>query len=80
MNIKDIITRWRKSLAEKRVKHIERDAEERFQLQESNGQLWLTYCGALVCPTTMLKDDAIASVNVMRIMYIERKKKDEGEI
>ena len=79
MNIKDIITKWRKHLAEKRAEHRIREAEDRYQLQEYNSQLWLTYCGALVCPTTMLKDDAIAAVNVMRFMYIERKKKDEGE-
>jgi hypothetical protein len=46
--------------------------EEIFQLKEHDNQIWLTVNGGLVCPTTMLKEDAVIAINMMRVMYMDR--------
>ena len=79
MNVRDIISRWRDSRRKEKAFRLIEETREIFQLQEYDAQIWLTYRGALICPTTMLKGDAIESVNAMRTMYINRNKEDEGE-
>lgn len=79
MNIRELITRWRDSRRKEKAFRLIEESREIFQLQEYDAQIWLTYRGALICPTTMLKHDAIESVNAMRTMYFDRNKDDEGE-
>ena len=46
--------------------------EEIYQLKEHDNQIWLVINGGLVCPTNMLKDDAVIAINMMRVMYMDR--------
>lgn len=80
MNITERIKQWKKSFDAKKIERIEEESKEIYQLKEYGSQLWLTYRGALVCPTTLLAGDAIVSVNTMRKLYIERAKINEREI
>ena len=51
----------------------ERDANAIFQITEYSGDLWLTYNGALVCPTEMLYgDDSVKALKEIRELYVER--------
>ena len=43
-----------------------------YQLCEFNGEIWLTYGGNLVCPSSMLKDEPVEAVEKMRDLYIGR--------
>lgn len=79
MNIIEHIKQWKKSFDAKKIERIEEESKEIYQVKEFESQLWLTYRGALICPTKLLEGDAIASLNVMRSMYIERAKKNERE-
>ena len=45
---------------------------EVFQLKEHDNQLWLTVNGGLVCPASMLKEEPVVAVNMMRVMYMDR--------
>lgn len=47
-------------------------AAELYQVREYNGELWLTYSGNLVCPSSMLKDEPVEAVRKMRELYVER--------
>ena len=47
-------------------------ANETYDVKIYEGELWLTFCGALVCPCSWLKDDAIEAVGKMRELYIKR--------
>lgn len=49
-----------------------RESEEKYQVCEFGGELWLTFIGALVCPCSMLKDDPVESLKVMRELYVKR--------
>ena len=49
------------------------DAVSLYQVQEYQGELWLTYSGNLVCPCSMLKSEPVESVAKMRELYIKRK-------
>ena len=57
--------------AEKKKEVIE-NANTLYQVCEFNGELWITYVGSLVCPCSMLKDDAVEAIRKMRELYIER--------
>ena len=52
----------------------EKVAPEVYQLKEFEGQLWLTYSGALVCPCSMLAVEPVDAVNQMRDLYIKRER------
>lgn len=49
-----------------------RESEERYQVCEYGGELWFTFVGGLVCPCSMLKDDPVESLKVMRELYVRR--------
>ena len=48
------------------------DADSRYQLQEYDGEIWITFLGNLVCPCSMLKDEPVRAVCQMRELYIKR--------
>ena len=48
-----------------------------YQIQEYDGRLWLTFSGALVCPTDMFKNAPIDSLNEIRNLYVERNSTEE---
>lgn len=49
-----------------------RESEEKYQVCEYGGELWLTFVGGLVCPCSMLKDDPVESLKKMRELYVKR--------
>ena len=60
--------KWRR----KRELEIAQGAEIRYQVQENEGELWLTFNGCLVCPASMLKQPIVEAVKEMRQRYIDR--------
>lgn len=55
---------------------------EVFQLKEYDNQIWLVVNGGLVCPVSMLNEEPVVAINMMRVMYMDRlfgkeKKNDE---
>ena len=68
MNIfEGISAKWRR----KREREIAQSAEIRYQVQENEGELWLTFNGCLVCPASMLKQPIVEAVKEMRQRYID---------
>lgn len=49
-----------------------RESEEKYQVCEYGGELWLTFVGCLVCPCSMLSDDPVESLKKMRELYVKR--------
>ena len=70
--ISNYFQRQSKERAERKLREIREDAENRYQITEFGGELWLTHNGGLVCPCSMLKNDAVESVRAMRQLYLER--------
>lgn len=66
-----ILDMFRQSASERAV--IE--SEEKYQVCEYGGELWLTYSGCLVCPCSMLKDGVIESLRKMRELFVQRTQK-----
>ena len=48
-----------------------------YQIQEYDGKLWLTFGGALVCPTDMFKTEPIETLTEIRKLYVERNTTEE---
>lgn len=67
-----ILERLHAKRCESREKEIEQRACDIYQVQEYNGELWLTFNGNLFCPASMMKNDAVDSVGELRKMFIER--------
>ena len=81
--IDEILERWREwrenhkcNKLEKAKEQAEQEAEDLFQIAEYDGDVWLTFDDNLVCPCYMLKSDVIASLNIMRELYIKRNIKE----
>ncbi len=55
------------------------EAQDRYQVREFKGEIWLTFDGWLVCPESMLKDDIVTAVNQMRKLYVERNTKHDND-
>ena len=52
-------------------KQAEQDAREIFQIREHNGEIWLTHCGSLVCPCSMLNVEPVEALREMRGLYVQ---------
>lgn len=48
-----------------------------YQIEEFNGELWLTYNGALICPTEMFVLEPLEALNEIRKLYVKRNTKEE---
>lgn len=57
----------------------QREAEVIYQIQEYEGEIWLTMNGALVCPERLLDGEAVCILKSIRILYAERNTTDYGE-
>lgn len=77
--------RWLKEFIAKRkeiwhknaINRAENEAKGRFQIEEYNSLLWLTYGGQLVAPFAMLcggedVNECVALLNAIRDLYAER--------
>ena len=67
-----IFERYKQRQSEKVRRENEQKALDLYQLTEYNGEIWLTFNGCLVCPCSMLKDEAVDAVKKMRELYIKR--------
>lgn len=70
--IRELIEKQRSICQARKAKRLAEQAERIYQIREMNGQLWLTYDGCPVIPSTMLKTDIVATLNVIRNLYVER--------
>ena len=69
MSIFDVL--WKES-PDTRKSEAEEKANELYQVQEYQGEIWLVFDSRLVCPASMLKDSLVDSLKVMRALYVER--------
>lgn len=67
---------WKLKRYMRRVKYHKKRAQEKYQIEEYNGVLWITLDGTLVVPESLLGEDAITVVKKLRDMYVERMLKD----
>ena len=51
---------------------IKERANEIFQLCEYDGEMWLTFNGNLILPTSCLKDDPLATLAHIRELFVKR--------
>lgn len=68
------ITRW---LYGKSTEKCRKEAQDTYQIAESDGKLYLTYNGALVCPMDMFKDAPIDALKTIRNLYVQRNATEE---
>ena len=67
-----IFERYKKSKTESNHEAVVRNSQRLFQLKEYKGEIWLTFGGELVCPSSMLNEDPVKAVCTMRDLYVER--------
>ena len=73
--IMGFLKRIKELRVERENRHIKERADVIFQITEYNGELWFTYDTFLYCPCSMMADDPIVSLNILRQGYIERNSK-----
>lgn len=49
-----------------------------YQIKEFNGEIWLTYNGALICPTTMFSHEPAETLAIIRNFYAERNSTEDN--
>lgn len=47
-----------------------------YQIEEYEGKFWLTFNGALICPTEMFVLEPLEALNDIRKLYVERNTKN----
>lgn len=52
--------------------NLNKAARQIYQIEEFDGQLWLTYNGALICPTDMFVSPPLPALSEIRQLYVER--------
>ena len=75
-SISEIFCEYKKSKEQKRMERIQKRASEIFQITEYNGQLWFTCDSFLYCPCSMIENEPINALSMLREQYIERKRKE----
>jgi hypothetical protein len=68
----NIIEKYFGQTEEEKKAEVAETAASLYQVCEFRGELWLTYNGDLVCPSSMLKDDVVKAVEKIRLLYIDR--------
>lgn len=53
-------------------------AKQIYQIEEFDGKLWLTYNGALICPTDMFSVEALKALAEIRELYVKRNTNHKG--
>ena len=78
--IKEYFERHRRRMEERKRLKIVRRSQELYQICEYNDNLWLTFNGALICPTDMLySPDSVKALVEIRNLYVERNTVHHGE-
>ena len=57
----------------------EEEARNLYQIQEKDGELWITYNGFTVIPESMLKGGALETLKMLRELYVKSKNKVNNE-
>ena len=57
----------------------EEEARNLYQIQEKDGELWITYNGFTVIPESMLKGEALETLKMLRELYVKSKNKVNNE-
>lgn len=69
----EFIEKWKERSHYRKCERIERQSKELYQIREYDGELWLTFGGALICSCEMLAgDDSIATLQEIRDNYVKR--------
>ena len=61
--------------AARKERELQLRASELYQLQEYDGDIWLTFNGALICPEFLLIGNPVTVLQDIRRLYIDRQKK-----
>lgn len=56
-----------------------KESKRIYQIEEFDGKFWLTYNGALICPTDMFITEPLAALDEIRKLYVERNSKEDIE-
>ena len=72
MSITDLISPNSELRKKRYLRRLEGESKDIYQLREFKGQLWLTYNGFLVCPTSLFSEEAIKTLEEIRKLYVER--------
>lgn len=66
-------TKW---LYGKSTEKCQKEADSIYQIQEFEGDIWLTFNGALICPERLLQGDPVCTLNEIRRLYVKRNATD----
>lgn len=66
-----LIDKIRRSLCDKRMKRIVDISKKIYQVQEVNGELWLTFQGQAIVPASLLCKDILNVLDELRAKYVE---------
>lgn len=61
-----------KWLFSKSSEKLEQEAKVIYQIKEFDGEIWLTFNGALVCPCVLLMNEPVEALNTIRKLYVKR--------
>lgn len=62
---------------ERKMKELNEKANMFFQVQEHKGELWLSFNGCPVMPTSFLKSDSLVALKEIRELFVkERMERD----
>jgi hypothetical protein len=75
-SISEFLRKRKEYQERKRIERIKKRADEIFQITEYNGQLWFTCDNFLYCPCSMVGNEPINALSMLREQYIERKTKE----
>lgn len=70
-------TKW---LYGKSTEKCQKEAEAAYQISESEGKLYLTFNGALICPMDMFDSEPIDALIMIRDLYVKRNATDYAGI
>lgn len=70
--IKQWGTAFKEKRRERKKSNLKKSSCEVFNVKEFGGKIWLTHNGCLVCPSSMLEDDIVKSVEKMRELFVTR--------
>lgn len=59
--------------SERKTKELKENADRFFQIQEHKGELWLSFNGCPVMPTSFLKEDPLIALKEIRELYVQER-------
>lgn len=58
---------------ERKMKDLKENADRFFQVQEHKGELWLSFNGCPVMPTSFLKSDPLTALKEIRELFVQER-------